>query len=152
MALGSNQIPTYATVLNGGVAKPTGSSNTVTLGVDTNGVTAYTAGAYGGMVTSLTGVTDDTVTSNIFVWILNGSTVKPIGLVNIPLSSGNTNAARFNVDFLDGVNILGLPLDPATGKRYIQLLAGETLRVGALANFSSGKSAWITAMGQDFAA
>lgn len=151
MALSTKQIPVYATVLNGGVAKPTGSSNTVTLGVDTNGVTVYTAGSSGGYVMSLTGVTDDTVTSNIFVWILNGSTVKPLALVNIPLSSGNTNAIRFNVDFLDGVNILGLPIEPASGKRCIQLMANEQLRVGALANFTAGKSAWITAQGLDFA-
>jgi hypothetical protein len=140
-----------ANVPNGGVALIAASSNTVTLGTDTNGATAYTAGTAGGRVMSLTAVTDDTVTVNVFVWILRGATVIPIALVNVPLSSGNTNAARFNVDFLDGVNIVGLPLDN-TGKRYIPLLAGDVLRVGALANLTAAKTCWVHASGSDYQA
>ena len=68
------------------------------------------AGTAGGRVMSLTAVTDDTVTVNVFVYIYRGTTVIPLGLVNVPLSSGNTNAARFNADVLDGVNILGFPV------------------------------------------
>lgn len=149
MALSSGQIPKVANVPNGGVALIVGSSNTVTLGSNTNGASAYTAGSQGGRVMSLTAVTDDTVTINVFVWILRSSTVIPLGLVNVPLSSGNTNAARFNVDFLDGVNIVGLPIDN-TGKRYIPLLAGDVLRVGALANLTSAKTVWVHASGNDY--
>lgn len=149
MALAAKNIPVVANVPNGGVALIAASSNTVTLGNDTNGATAYTAGTAGGRVMSLTAVTDDTVTVNVFVWILRGATVIPIALVNVPLSSGNTNAARFNVDFLDGVNILGLPLDN-TGKRYIPLLAGDVLRVGALANLTAAKTCWVSAHGNDY--
>lgn len=149
MALSSGQIPKVANVPNGGVALIAGSSNTVTLGSNTNGASAYTAGSQGGRVMSLTAVTDDTVTINVFVWILRSSTVIPLGLVNVPLSSGNTNAARFNVDFLDGVNIVGLPIDN-TGKRYIPLLAGDVLRVGALANLTSAKTVWVHASGNDY--
>ena len=144
MSLSAGQIPKVANVPNGGVGVIAASSNTVTLGSNTNGATAYTAGTAGGRVMSLTAVTDDTVTVNVFVYIYRGSTVIPLGLVNVPLSSGNTNAARFNVDFLDGVNILGLPIDN-TGKRYIPLMANDVLKVGALANLSSGKTAWIQA-------
>lgn len=149
MALAAKNIPVVANVPNGGVALIEASSNTVTLGSNTNGATAYTAGAYGGRVMSLTAVTDDTVTVNVFVYIYRGSTVIPLGLVNVPLSSGNTNAARFNVDFLDSVNILGLPIDN-TGKRYIPLMAGDVLKVGALANLSSGKTCWVQASGNDY--
>ena len=151
MALAAKNIPVVANVPNGGVALIAASSNTVTLGNNTNGATAYTAGTAGGRVMSLTAVTDDTVTVNVFVWILRGATVIPIALVNVPLSSGNTNAARFNVDFLDGVNILGLPLDN-TGKRYIPLLAGDVLRVGALANLTAAKTCWVHASGSDYQA
>jgi len=151
MALAAKNIPVVANVPNGGVALIAASSNTVTLGTDTNGATAYTAGTAGGRVMSLTAVTDDTVTVNVFVWILRGATVIPIALVNVPLSSGNTNAARFNVDFLDGVNIVGLPLDN-TGKRYIPLLAGDVLRVGALANLTAAKTCWVHASGSDYQA
>ncbi len=149
MPLTTGQIPKVANVPNGGVGVVAASSNIATLGSNTNGVDVYTAGSQGGRIISLTGVTDDTVTSNIFVWILRGATVIPLGLVNIPLSSGNTNAARFNVDFLDGVNITGLPIDNS-GKRFIPLLAGDKLRVGSLAGLSALKSTWVTAHGADY--
>lgn len=152
MSLTSGQIPKVANVPNGGVGVIAGSSNTVTLGSNTNGATIYTAAAtYGGRVESLTAVTDDTVTVNVFVYIFRGSTVIPLGLVNVPLSSGNTNAARFNVDFLDGVNIVGLPIDN-NGKRYIPLMGGDVLKCGALANLTSGKTCWVHASGSDYQA
>ena len=149
MSLTAGQIPIVANVPNGGVGVIAASSNTVTLGNDSNGATAYTAGSKGGRVMSLTAVTDDTVTVNVFVWILRGSTVIPLGLVNVPLSSGNTNAARFNVDFLNGANIVGLPVDNA-GRQYIPLMPNDVLRVGALANLSSAKTCWVQASGNDY--
>lgn len=149
MALTAGQIPIVANVPNGGVALIVASSNTVTLGSNTNGATAYTAGTKGGRVMSLTAVTDDTVTINVFVWILRGATAIPLGLVNVPLSSGNTNAARFNIDFLDGINILGLPVDN-NGRRYIPLMPNDVLRVGALANLTAARTCWVQASGNDY--
>lgn len=149
MSLSAGQIPKVANVPNGGVGVIAASSNTVTLGSNTNGATAYTAGTAGGRVMSLTAVTDDTVTVNVFVYIYRGTTVIPIGLVNVPLSSGNTNAARFNVDFLDGINIVGLPIDN-TGKRYIPLMPNDLLKVGALANLTAAKTCWVSAHGNDY--
>lgn len=149
MALTAGQIVKLANVPNGGVGVIAGSSNTVTLGSNTNGATAYIAGSSGGRVMSLTAVTDDTVTINVFVYIYRGTTVIPLGLVNVPLSSGNTNAAKYNVDFLDGVNILGLPIDN-TGKRYIPLMPNDVLKVGALANLTSAKTCWVHASGNDY--
>lgn len=149
MALTAGQIPKVANVPNGGVGVIAASENTVTLGSNTNGATAYTAGTAGGRVMSLTAVTDDTVTVNVFVYIYRGSTVIPLGMVNVPLSSGNTNAARYNVDFLDGVNIVGLPIDN-TGKRYIPLMPNDVLKVGALANLTADKTCWVQASGNDY--
>ena len=149
MALAAKNIPVVANVPNGGVGLIVASSNTVTLGSDTNGVSIYTASSAGGRCMSLTAVTDDTVTVNVFVWILRSSTVIPLGLVNVPLSSGNTNAARFNVDFLDGINIVGLPIDNS-GKRYIPLMPNDVLRVGALANLTTAKTCWVHASGNDY--
>jgi hypothetical protein len=150
-ALTAGQIPRVANIPNGGVALITGVSNITVLGVATNGATAYTAGTAGGRVMSLTAVTDDTVTVNVFVYIYRGTTVIPLGLVNVPLSSGNTNAARFNVDFLDGINIVGLPIDN-TGKRYIPLMANDILKVGSLAGLSLTKTCWVHASGSDYQA
>ena len=150
MPLTAGQIPKVANVLNGGVAVLTGTT-IGTLGSNTNGITGYTAGSQGGRVISLLGNTDDTVTVNVFVYILRGATVLPIGLVNIPLSSGNTNAARFPVDFLNGTNLPGLPVDN-TGRQYIPLLAGDVLKFTTLANPTTAKSIWLAVSGIDYQA
>jgi hypothetical protein len=148
MSLTAGQIPKLANVLNAGVGVLTGTT-IGTLGSDTNGVTIYTSGASGGRVISLTASTDDTVTINVFLYIFRGSTVIPVGLVNIPLSSGNTNAARFVVDFLNGTNIPGLPIDQ-TGRQYIPLLANDVLKATTIANLSATKSVWLNAAGVDY--
>jgi hypothetical protein len=148
MALSANQIPIVANVVKSGIGVLTGTT-IGTLGSNTNGVTIYTAGSAGGRVISLMASTNDTVTVNVFLYILRGATVVPIGLVNIPLSSGNTNAARFPVDFLNGVNLPGLPIDN-TGRQYIPLIANDVLRATTLANLSASQSAWLTAHCADY--
>jgi hypothetical protein len=150
MPLTNGQIPVLANVPNSGVAQLSGTTIGA-LGANTNGVTVYTSGSLGGRVYSLMGYTNDTVTGNVWVYILRGATIIPVGLVNIPVSAGNTNAARFNTDFLDGINILGLPLDN-TGKRYIPLQGGDVLRCSTLANPTATRSFWITAHGADYQA
>lgn len=149
--LTAGQIPKYAVTPATGVGVIAASSNTVTLGSNTNAATIYTASANGSRIYSLMGSTDDTVTVNVFLFIYRGSTVQPIGMVNIPLSSGNTNAARFPVDLLDPVNLPGLPIDN-TGKRYIELGPNDVLKCGALANLTAAKTCYITAQGADYGA
>jgi hypothetical protein len=151
MSLSAGQIPLVANVPNGGVALIAASANTITLGSNTNGATIYTAGTKGGRVISLTAVTDDTVTVNVLLYIYRGTTVIPLGLVNVPLSSGNTFAAKTNVDLLDGVNIVGLPIDN-TGKRYIPLMPNDVLKCGALANLTTAKTCWVHGSGNDYQA
>jgi hypothetical protein len=148
MALTAGQIPIVANVVKSGIGVLTGTT-IGTLGSNTNGVTIYTAGASGGRVLSLMASTDDTVTSNLFLYILRGSTVVPIGMVNVPLSSGNTNAARFPVDFLNGTNLPGLPIDN-TGRQYIPLIASDVLKATTLANLTAAKSVWVTAHCADY--
>lgn len=148
MALSAGQIPIVANVVKSGIGVLTGTT-IGTLGSNTNGVTIYTAGTSGGRVLSLMASTDDTVTSNLFLYILRGSTVVPIGMVNVPLSSGNTNAARFPVDFLNGTNLPGLPIDN-TGRQYIPLIASDVLKATTLANLTAAKSVWVTAHCADY--
>ena len=151
MSLPSGSLVRVANQPSGGFAVLTGTT-IGTLGSNTNGTTIETAGTYGTRVISLTGVTNDTVTVNVFLYILRGgSAVVPIGLVNIPVSSGNTFAARFAVDFLNGTNIPGLPLDN-TGRQYIPLLAGDVLRATTLANLTASTSCFIQAMALDYLA
>ncbi len=146
--LTAGMIPKVANVPNGGVGVLTGTT-IGTLGSNTNGVTIYTAGTQGGRVMSLTAVTDDTVTVNVFIYILRGSTVIPIGLVNVPLSSGNTFATKTNVDFLSTLNIVGLPLD-SIGRQYIPLMPNDVLKASTLANLTALKTCWITGHGSDY--
>jgi hypothetical protein len=91
------------------------------------------------------GFTDDTVAVNIFLYKLNGSTVIPIGLVTIPLSSGNTVAAKTTIDLLDSTsNLKGLSTDPTTGKQIIRLSANEQLKFSLQATMTSTKKVYVT--------
>jgi hypothetical protein len=144
------QIPLVANVPNGGVALIVGSSNTVTMGSNTNGATIYTAGTKGGRVYSLSAVTDDAaVAPLVHLYILRGATVIPLGTVTVPISSGNTLAARANVNFLDGANILGLPRDNANNV-YIPLMPNDVLRCGVLINLTALKTCWVQGQGSDY--
>ncbi len=150
MSLSAGQIPLYANVPNSGVGVLSASSTTVTLGSNTNAVTVYTAGTKGGRVYSLVANTDDTVAVNVLLFIYNGSSVRPLGLVAVALSSGNVSNV-LNVNMLDPTVLKGLPVDMA-GNRYIPLNNNEILKAGALANLSALKSCYIHAMGSDYQA
>lgn len=148
MALAAGQIPLVANVPNGGVGVISASSNIAAVGVDTNGVDVYVAGAKGGRVEMLTAVTDDTVLVNVLLWILRGATVVPLNIITVPLSSG-TVAGKLNVDFLDQANLAGALLDN-NGKRYIPLLPNDKLRAGSLAGLTAAKKCWVQSQGSDY--
>jgi hypothetical protein len=151
MSLPAGSLVRVANQPNGGVAVLTGTT-IGTLGSNTNGTTIEAAGTYGTRIISLTATSNDTVARDVFVYILRGgSTVIPLGLVNVPVSSGNTNAARFAVDFLNGTNIPGLPLDN-TGRQYIPLLGGDVLRATTLTALTGGASIFIQSSGLDYLA
>jgi hypothetical protein len=155
MALTAGQIPKVANVPNSGVGAVAASSNVVTLGADASGVDVYTAAAtYGGRIYSVIANTNDTVAVNIFLWILDGATVIPLGIVNVPLSSGNLGTVSA-VNMLDPSNanaaLKGLAIDEQ-GNRYIPLKGGQKLRAGSLAGLTSAKTCWITAIGSDYQA
>jgi hypothetical protein len=120
------------------------------MGSDTNGVACYTAGSNGGRVESLLINSNDTAICNVFVYIKDGSTIIPLGIVNVPASSGNT-AALQNIDAIrgSGVTLQGLPLD-ITGKPYIPLKGSQILKVAVLANMTAAKHCYVTALGADF--
>jgi len=146
MALTAGQIPVLANVPNSGTAIVQGTT-VGTLGSDSNGVAAYTAGSLGGRVYSIMASSNSTALTNIFVYILRGSTVVPLGLCPVAISAGNVTGTR-NVDFLDGVNIAGLPLDN-TGKRYVPLQGGDVLKFVNLASLTTFK-VFITCHGADY--
>jgi hypothetical protein len=146
MALTAGQIPVLANVPNSGTAIVQG-TGLGALGADTNGVASYTAGAYGGRVYSILASSNSTSVTNIFVYILRGSTVVPLGLCPVAISAGNVTGTR-NIDFLDGINIAGLPTDN-TGKRFVPLQPNDVLKFSPLASLSTFK-VFITCHGADY--
>ena len=117
-----------------------------TLNSDTNGVIICPATTFGSRVVSLVGMTNDTAAGGVNVFVYGftasghpqgSSLVRPIGLVNIPLSSANTFAARVHVDFLSATNLPGLEIEPSTRKPFILLGRGEALKASTLANLTA---------------
>lgn len=149
MALNENQIPVYAItpktsvgVLNAATAGALGST--------TNAVTVFTASLSGSRIYSVCFNSDDTAAVNVFLSIVgsDGTTVKPLGIINVPINSGNA-ANTLNVDGLNPAVLNGMPIDN-TGKRYIELAASETLRVSTLANMTAAKKCYCTVQGADY--
>jgi hypothetical protein len=147
-------MPKYATVLNGGVGVlGTGASTVGATALGVDGIAAdakvcYTAGTYGGMVETLSFNTNDTAAVNAFVYILDGSTVIPLGIVNIPASSGNS-ATVPNVDGIAA--LLGLPVN-AMGKKYIPLKGSQAIKVSVLAAMTVNKILIASTTGVDYVA
>lgn len=133
-----------------GVGSAVNATGAATLGSNTNAVTIYTGAAtYGSIVTSLMFNTDDTAVGNAYVFIYNGSSVRPLGMVHIPIQSGDIGGAAgaAAVDALagSGNSLIGLPVD-SNGKRYIPLEPGEVLKFGMKAAPTAGKTFFATAL------
>lgn len=148
MALNANQIPVYGITPKTAV----GNLNAATagsLGTTTNAVTVLTAGSNGCIIDSLVANTNDTAAVNLFVSIVDsaGTGVRPLGIVNVPLNSGNA-ANVLNVDVLNSAVLVGMTVDQ-NGKRIIRLAPSETLRVSTLANMTAAKNCYVTAQYTD---
>lgn len=121
-----------------------------TPGSDTGGVTIATANAAGTRITGLYCSSNDTAAINLLVYILDGATVIPLGLVNVPIGSGTT-AGVYNVDMMDPtVGLRGLPIDN-NGRPYIDLKGSAVLKAVPLANMTAAKTAWVSWTGADAA-
>lgn len=149
MALTGNQIPVY-TITPKTAVGILSAATAGTLGTTTNAVTVLTAGSAGCIVDSLVANSNDTAAINLFVSIVgsDGTTVKPLGIVNVPLSSGNA-ANTLNVNVLNSLVLLGTTTDQ-NGKNILRLGASETLRVSTLANMTAAKACYVTAQYSDF--
>lgn len=161
MALQNGQIPILANILNSGVAVLNSAGAGLSagaLGTDTNGVVGYTAGAQqplgqsaaGGRVYTVIASTSAPV-NYVFVYILRSTTVIPIGQVTVLATAGNAATALVkNTDFLDGINILGLPVDN-TGKRYIPLQGSDQLKFSVNTSIAAGAARLIiSCFGADY--
>lgn len=135
MGLNNNQIPVYGITPKTSVGTLT-NSTAGTLGTTTNAATVATAGANGCIIDALVASTTSTAAVNLFVSIVDsaGTGVRPLGIVNVPLSSGNV-ANALAVDVLSAAVLVGMTVDQ-NGKRIIRLGANETLRVSTVANLT----------------
>ena len=150
MAITQKDKPVFFTDQKSGSGTRVNGSGAGTLGSDTNGTAIYTgATTYGSMVTALIFNTDDTTAGNAYVYILNGSTVRPLGIVNIPIQSGDLSTVAA-VDALNGsgIRLQGLPRD-AWGNQYIMLDDGEVLKFSMKAAPTSGKTFYATCLALD---
>ena len=151
MSLNANNKPVYAItpVNSGGSISNTSSHGTI--GVDSTSnptpATVFTASASGSRVYSVIASNSDTNVVNVLFYILDGSSVYPLGIVNVPLSSGNA-ANTLAIDCLSATYMPGLPYDN-TGKPYIELKASAKLKAVNLANQAAG-SVYFTAQGADY--
>lgn len=148
MSLATNEKRKFANTINTGV----GTLNAATagaLGADTNGQTILTAGSNGTIVESLVISTDDTTAVNCFIYGLSGATVRPIGIVNVTANSGNLGTVA-NIDALanTGITLIGQAVNE-NGKRVIVLEANEVLKFSCLANMTSAKKCYASAVGFD---
>ena len=154
MSLAAVNLPKYATVLNSGVGVlGTGASTVGATLIGVDGIAAdakvcYTAGAFGGMVESLMCSITDTAAVNVIVYELDGATVHPLGIVNVPINSGNLGTAA-NVDLING--LVGLPIN-SVYKKYIPLKANMTVKVAVLAAMTANKYCYVHSSGVDFVA
>lgn len=146
MSLNNNNKPVYAITPQNSVAALSNGSSVVTLGSDSNGVAVIHASAAGTRVYSLVASNSDTNAVSMLVYILNSTTVTPLGIVSVPGSAGNSTTIG-NFDVL--ANLTGLPYDN-TGKVYIELGANCYLKVGNTATQTSGKTVYVSAMAADY--
>lgn len=145
----NNNEETYTVNINNGVGV-LDAATAGALGADTNGQTILTAGANGSRVESLIINSTEAVIQNYLVYIKNGSDIYPIGIVSIPANSGNSSSTPA-IDVLSsaGTTLQGLPID-SNGKRYISMKPSDILKFSSLANMTTAKKTWATAMGGDY--
>jgi|ERR1022692_1354913 hypothetical protein len=110
--------------------------------------TVFTAGANDTHLKGILVSSTDTSAVKLQFWLRTGGVDSLIGTVNIPALSG-TDGATNAIDALNSVAMPGLPGD-AVGKRYIGMKNGDTLKIGPVAAVTSGKTLYVTFLGEDF--
>ena len=87
---------------------------------------------------------------NVLVYIVEGGVVNPLGIVNIPISSGSLGTVPA-VDALNGTGIClnGLPFN-SVFKKYIPMKPNATLKVAVLAAMTANKVLFAKTTGTDY--
>jgi hypothetical protein len=110
--------------------------------------TLYTAGANDAVVKAINISSTDTTARNVGLYINNGVSDFLIGVVNVPITAGDTGAVA-SVDVLASALIPSLPLDQ-NGKRVLPMQATYILKVGALVAVTAAKEIDVTCVAEEY--
>jgi hypothetical protein len=149
-----NQIPKYATKPISGYAEVVNADGAAALYTDSAAYkTLYTCpaapnGGGGALIDQLKICSNDTVARVAVLAIKVGSTIRHLGVINIPINSG-ANGTVVAVDALDNSVIKGLPLN-SQGKRYFRLVPGQSLVIGTLAAVTASTRVTADCTGMEF--
>ena len=122
------------------------------VGVVTNTVLLYTAGAEGAIIKSLLIASNDTAAKYVSIWIQPGGTggIYLLGQVAVPITSGfSATGVVANVDVLNNQYLLGLPMDQS-GRQVLPVSAGTKLYAGVAAAPNATKTLHITGIAEEF--
>lgn len=119
------------------------------LPADTTSVkSVVVAGSNGTKIEALNVSMTDTTTRDIQLYVTISATNYLLGTVNIPLSSGNTNAVP-SVDILRSSQLPSLAYD-SNGNKYLYLASGSTLSVACTTTVTTAKQITVFSQGEDF--
>lgn len=122
------------------------------VGVVTNHVLFFTAGAEGSILKSLTISGNDTAAKSVSIWIQPGGTgdITLIGTVNIPITAGlGATGTIANVDVLANTYLAGLTADQS-GRPVLPLEAGTKIYCGLVAALTASKVLYVNGVAEDF--
>lgn len=110
--------------------------------------TFITAGTNGSKIEWINAVTSDTAINNVTFYLYNGTTSFPIGVVQVPIGSGNTYSTP-PLSIFASVNLPSLTYD-ANGNKFLYLPSGWSVQVSVLAAVTSAKQLTLTAQYENF--
>lgn len=122
------------------------------VGVVSDTVLFFTAGAEGSVLKSMTIASNDSAAKNVSIWIQPGGTgdIILLGTVNVPLTAGySSTGVLLNVDVLGNQYITGLTIDQS-GRPVLPLEAGTKIYCGLVATLSTGKVLYVHGVAEDF--
>lgn len=143
MAIEIDEKPWYHNIIYKKVAKFPASTSAGSLGSDSNGVAIHTF-TNQGFVASVKCSSSDATNNGVFLYVLDGSTVIPEGIVSIPLNSGNSLSVA-NVDGLanSGVTSIGDWIEQ-NGKRVIPCSSGQVFKAALQTATAASEEIYVT--------
>jgi len=143
MAIEADEKPRYYNIIYKKVAKFAASTSAGTLGADTNGVLIHTF-TNDGFVAAIKCSSSDATNNGVFLYVKDGSTIMPEGIVSIPLNSGNS----LTVSQVDGLANSGITSRgdwiEQNGKRVIPVRGGQDFKCSLQTATAASEEIYVT--------